>query len=361
MTYREARFSLLLLVVSLGATVGAQQLAPSAVRKNAAARAENAASDGLAALWTQPPDIAARDLYWGSGGQKDAPSGDMQFLSEDLNGSTAKYEVRDRQGTKWTLKLDQEAQPETVASRLVWAIGYGTREDYLVPDMRILGLPAHLHRGQGKILPGGEVRDVRLERLPDGDKRIGRWKWRHNPFVGTQAFNGLRALMAVMNNWDLMDYNTSIYAAKHAGPGGPVLYLVSDLGATFGTTHQSWSAAISKGNVSNYAHSRFITRVTPTYVDFANPGLPPLPFFLRFPIEYVQRARMRWIGRRVPRADVAWLGGLLGQLSDAEIRDAFRAANYPEATMDEYSRALEARIAALNHLGRYAPPAVANP
>ncbi|HXE31803.1 MAG TPA: hypothetical protein VN515_08380 [Terriglobales bacterium] len=298
-------------------------------------------------LWEAPADIAGEDLYWGSGGQRDAPHGDMRFLKEDLNGSTAKYDVRDRQGEKWTLKLDQEAQPETVASRLVWAMGYGTREDYVVPDMRIEGLPAHLQRGRKMILPGGEVRNVRLEKLPAGEKRVGRWQWRQNPFENTRAFDGLRVMMALINNWDLMDYNTSIYQEKD---GGPLQYVVSDLGASFGTTGQRLSAAVSKGNVTSYAHSRFVNKVTPAYVDFNMPTMPSLPLLVVFPREFVQRLHLRWIGKRVPRDDAAWIGGLLAQLTDAQIRDAFRSANYSDAEVAEYAAALEARIRMLQEL-----------
>ena len=35
---------------------------------------------------------------------------------------------------KWRVKLGVEARPETVASRLVWAVGYYANEDYFLPE-----------------------------------------------------------------------------------------------------------------------------------------------------------------------------------------------------------------------------------
>ena len=82
-----------------------------------------------AVLWRQPADIGTRNLFYGPGGEKDQPQGPFTFIEEDLNGTNPKYVVRDRNKVKWTVKLGMEARPETVASRLVWAVGYLTNED----------------------------------------------------------------------------------------------------------------------------------------------------------------------------------------------------------------------------------------
>ena len=67
-------------------------------------------------------------------------------------------------GVKWRVKLGPEAQPETAATRLAWGVGYFTDEDYLVPYLRVLEMPAKLHRGQSLIAPGGYMLNARLER-----------------------------------------------------------------------------------------------------------------------------------------------------------------------------------------------------
>jgi len=134
---------------------------------------------------------------------------------------------------KWKVKLGLEARPETVVTRLVWATGYYVNEDYFVRDMRIESMPAHLHRGQCLIGPGG---DVRLKR--EDEKKIGIWQWDKVAFAGSREWNGLRVLMALMNNGDLKDENNSVYR-----DGSRHIYMVSDLGASFGSAVRSWPRA----------------------------------------------------------------------------------------------------------------------
>src|SRR5580704_18026799 len=100
-----------------------------------------------AVLWQDPGNIASRDLYYGPGGETDQPHGPFTFEKEDLDGSNPKFVVRDRDGVKWKVKLGTEARPETVASRIVWAVGYFTDEDYFLPDFKVQEMPRHLHRG----------------------------------------------------------------------------------------------------------------------------------------------------------------------------------------------------------------------
>ncbi len=122
-------------------------------------------------LWSNPADIASRDLYYGPGGKKHAPPTTFTFIKEDLKGSNPKYDVKDSDGIKWKIKLGQEAKPETVASRLVWAVGYEANEDYFLPTLQVQGLPKHLHRG-GNLIKDGVMYDARLTSSPWGkDKR----------------------------------------------------------------------------------------------------------------------------------------------------------------------------------------------
>ena len=46
------------------------------------------------------------------------------------------------------------------------------------------------------------------------EKKSGTWSWHHNPFVGTREFNGLRVMMALLNNWDLKDENNAVLKKK---------------------------------------------------------------------------------------------------------------------------------------------------
>src|SRR5258708_11141644 len=172
---------------------------------------------GLPVLWREPTDIDQRDLFYGPGGEAHQPAGISTFVGEDLDGSNPKLIVRDDAGMKWHIKLGAEARPETVATRLLWAVGYSADEDYFLRDMLVRGLPLHLHRGQHLVGANCTMRDVRVKREPDDRGKIGHWQWRNNPFSGTRELNGLRVLMAVINNWDLKDVNNAILANKRRG------------------------------------------------------------------------------------------------------------------------------------------------
>ena len=298
-------------------------------------------------LWASTGDIKSRNLYHGPGGKEHFPKGPMKFLREDSEGASPKFDVSDPSGEKWRAKLGIEAQPETVATRLLWAIGYITNENYFFSDLKVEDMPRHLRRGQNFVGPGGDVKNVRLQRHAAGGKKVGTWSWRHNPFYRTREFNGLRIMMALISNWDLKDENNAVYDDK-LSPGHK-LYEVSDLGASFGMNGKSYTDGLSKNNLKAYRHSKFISKVTPEYVDFNFPTHPPFLYVFNFPFFFSQ-LRMRWIGKHIPRADAKWLGSLLAQLSPEQIRDAFRAANYSPPQVEAYAAAVQDRIAALEKL-----------
>lgn len=303
----------------------------------------------VAVWWSSPTDIRSRDLYYGPGGKQHAPHTTFTFLKEDLAGTSPKFSVRDEDGTKWKVKLGPEARPETVASRLVWAVGYYANEDYFLPELHVQNMP-RLKRGQRLVERDGTMHNVRLKREVKNEKKLGSWKWGDNRFNRQRELNGLRVIMALINNWDLKDTNNSIYEEKDRDSSIPKLhYAVSDLGASFGTTGRSWTQALSKGNLRSYRHSKFIRKVTPEYVDLNVPTRPAL-IYVFTPKEFVSRIALRWIGKRISRSDAKWIGGLLAQLSPEQVRDAFRAAGYSPEQVEGFAEVVEARIAELNNL-----------
>lgn len=313
-------------------------------------KGENTAN-GPGQLWRDPMDIASRNLLYGPGGEEHQPHGPYTFVKEDMNGTNPKFDVHDPDGVKWRVKLGEEARPETVAARLVWAVGYFANEDYFLPDFRAEQMPPRLKRGQKLVAADGSIHNVRLKRYLKGEKKVGTWKWRDNPFTGTRELNGLRVMMALINNWDLKDENNAIYQQKHAEEtdGAELIYMISDLGSSFGTTGESWSHAKGKGNLTSYTHSPFIAKVRSEYVDFDGPTRPAMIVIFN-PPEFVSRLNLRWIGKGIPRADVKWIAGLLAQLSPAQIRDAFRAAGYSPQEVDEFAIVVQGRIAELTRL-----------
>ena len=62
------------------------------------------------------------------------------------------------------------------------------------------------------------------------------------------------------------------------------------------------------------------------------------------------RTRMETIVKGVPIADARWIGSILGQLSAAQIQDAFRTAGFSPAEVDGYTKVVMHRIAELNKL-----------
>jgi hypothetical protein len=330
--------------------------APAGLKKGdkaAAGTGEITGSELVNVLWREPTDIRSRNLYYGPGGAEHQPHSTYTFEKEDLDGTNPKFVVRDENGVKWKVKLGEEAKPETVASRLVWAVGYNTNEDYFLPELRVKEMPAHLQRRSAAkfIEADGSMRNVRLKRYLEGEKKVASWKWRSDPFAGTREYNGLRVMMAVVNNWDLKDENNSIYVEKRSRgtEGNERVYMVSDLGASFGSWGLERTHAESKGNLDQYTRHKFLRKIGPEFVDFEVPHRPAL-FVLLNPHEFFLRVHLEWIGRHIPRTDAKWIGQELAQLSPGQIRDAFRSAGYTPAQVEGFSTVVESRIAELNRL-----------
>ena len=298
-------------------------------------------------LWEDPGKVGEKDLFLGRGGADHQPRDPFTFVKEDTNGTNPKFDARDADGKKWRVKLGSEARPEVVASRLLWAVGYFVNEDYLLPSATIANL--QLKRGKD-LIHGDAVADARFSRKPGGQTKIGDWRWKDNPFKDQKEFNGLRVMMAVMNNWDLKDVNNAVYQDdKHDRQ----LFLVSDIGATFASNDEHVHHNTDKGNLASYEHSKFITKKTDKDVSFGTPMLPGGLILRRGPVlvgEAVRRAAIDWIGHDIPVADARWVGSLLSQLSHKQLEDAFRAGNFPQDEREQFVTIVESRIAELKAL-----------
>lgn len=295
-----------------------------------------------AALWLDRGNIESLDLVYGIGGKKNQPTGKFTFVKADEKGSTPKFQVVDEQGVLWRAKLGEEAKSETAATRLVWAAGYFTDEDYYMPELRVENMP-ELERGREFVSTDGVVRGVRLERHVKGQERTGTWNWFKNPHVGTKELDGLRIMMALMNNWDLKESNNTIYEDQGEEPR----YMVSDLGASFGRTGNT--LVRSKSNLRDYLGTNFIQNVKPEHVDLFMSSRPL--FFKAFAIPYyAKRTGMQRVAKDIPRTHAKWLGQLLGQLSGEQIRDSFRTSGYSPEEVEGFTKVVQGRIAELNQL-----------
>ncbi len=292
------------------------------------------------ALWRDRGDVSALDLLYGPGGKNHQPGNNFKFIEESKSGTSPKFDVEDENGTKWKVKLGPEAKSDTAATRLVWAAGYFADEDYYRLQIHVQGMKP-LSRGQEYVSAGGVVREARLERK-DGGKKLKNWSWYQNPFVGTREFNGLRVMMALINNWDLKEINNEIL-----DEGGEPRYEVSDLGASLGSTGSPFGR--SKDVMKDYAETKFIEKVTPESVDFVMHSRPFILTIINFP-NYRYRTRMESVAKHIPIADARWLGSRLGQFSTEQIRDCFRAAGFSPAEVEGYTRVVMQRIEALKKL-----------
>jgi hypothetical protein len=295
-------------------------------------------------LWRDPGDIASLDLAGGAGGAQDAPHPDAEyvFVKEDMNGTSPKFYVKGDGGVEWLVKIGEEAKPETASARLVWAMGYFTDEDYFVPKIHVSAMPK-LHRGSKDVAADGTVMNVRLKRQGPGLKKIQNWDWYDNPFLGEREFNGLRVMMALINNWDLTTVNNKIYVTDTERR-----LLVSDLGASFGKTGATTTR--SKGVLKDYEDSKFIRERKADTVSFEM-RTRPLPVLAPFEHKnYEKRSRMEQIEDNIPVADVAWIGNQLAKLSPQQIRDAFHTAGFSADEVEGYTHAVQKRIADLNQV-----------
>jgi hypothetical protein len=281
-------------------------------------------------LWQEPRDLSSRNLFYGVGGVERAPDtkAAFEFVEEDTTGASPGYTARDTRGTEWDIKLGDEVQPEVVLSRLLWAIGYHQPPTYYVPaGWTIVGAPASVKIAAG---PQGHARF-----RPDvpGRKVVADWSWYDNPFVGTRPFKGLVLANFILANRDLKTSNNKIYSVETAS-GPSRLFVVRDLGRALGKeslTFPRWlrwrALAGSMNNVDDFEETGFIRGVDEDgTVEFAYPGLEGALF------------------KDISPADVKWLCGLFGRLSDGQWDDAFRAAGYPEPVRRRFIAKIKQKV-----------------
>jgi hypothetical protein len=264
-------------------------------------------------VWS-PAAVEKRDLYYGAGGRAMRPSTSrVRFIKKETGGNNLKYRIRDARGRIWVAKIADESQPEVAANRLLWAVGYYTEIDYLAPQLTI---PRK-----------GTYRNVRLEARPAGVQRGTRWSWEQNPFFGTKEFAGLRVMMALINNWDLKDDNNVILQV-----GRQRRYIVSDLGSSFGKLPVASAPILNRfgrsvNDPEDYINSTFIH-------GYNDDGT----------IDFAYKAKGKKILEGITVDQARFIAGQLSRLSDKQIRDAFRAANYSPSQVNLYARAVRNRI-----------------
>jgi hypothetical protein len=275
-------------------------------------------------LWENPRDLPDRELYYGPWGREGAPDSEAlyTFLHPKRGGVNPGVVVKDPAGRQWHVKQapqgsasgrGDEGPVEVVLSRVLSAVGYHQPAVYYLPSFTMQDA-----RGI-RVQRGGRFR-LSDDRLKD----LGEWSWQQNPFVGTQPFQGLLAILLIFNSGDLKNSNNTLYELRD-GATTERRYVVRDLGSALGQTGRFWP---KRNNLTVFEHEPLVTGVRKGFVTFNYRGL-----------------HKELVVNRITPPDLAWASALLERLSDRQWQDAFRAGGYPRAVADGFIGALHSRIA----------------
>jgi hypothetical protein len=305
--------------VTLATAVLAATLSACIRAKHPALR-PNAPAAPVASFWQEPRDIANKDLYFGPWGAAHAPDPDAvyTFVEKKHTGVNLGMTVVDPKGRTWSVKqtypggIDPEGPVEVALSRLLSAVGYHQPHVYYLPSFQLKDdWGVHTERGGRFRLKNGTLKET----TP--------WSWAENPFVGTRPYQGLLVLMMMFNSTDLKDTNNSIYESR-AGDFVEQRYVVRDLGASLGDTNR---LAPFKGDPDAFEREPFLIGVSGPYVEFAYRG-----WYRNF------------VRDRITPAEVRWASNLLGQLSERQLQDAFRAGGFEPDVANRFIRRLRQKI-----------------
>ena len=273
----------------------------------------------MAELWSDP-GAAPRDLFYGIGGRQFVPARDANYTlkGKDELGFSVSYDVTGPDDVEWSAKIGPEAQTEVVVSRLLWGLGYHQPPLHYLPSWNLV-------QENGAVKRESEARfRPKLDQL---ERRKEFWSWKDNPFVGTRPFQGLLVVLLMLNSTDLKDDNNSIYDVKTAIPGASPgvsrWFVVRDLGAALGETGKLFPR---RNWIEGFEREDFIEGVEGGRITFAFTG------------------RHQELLETITPADLRWAATRLQRLTDAQWRDAFRAANYSDIIRDRYRRKIQQKI-----------------
>ena len=297
----------LLIVISLILSADGFGQTTKSEKSKAKADLTKSVPAGQSILWSSV-NVAEQNLYEGPGGEAMRPDlSSITFIEREKGGHNKKYRIKDGSGRIWVAKPGTEARPETVAVRLLAGLGYVTEINYLVPELTIPSV--------------GTLKNVRLEARSEGVKRLDPWKWKSNPFVGTNELQGLKIMQIFMTNNDLLDMQNQVLRIN--GPNGTELhYIISDLGSTFGRFGNNnlpilFRLGRKTDDPKKWNKAGFIKGVKNGRIILATKG-----------------AKSRSLFRDITVEQGRWLYKLLAQLNERQLRDAFKAANYSPAEID---------------------------
>ena len=140
--------------------------------------------------------------------------------------------------------------------------------------------------------------------------------------------------MILLNNYDARKGNNHILYTG-SGSGREARYVVTDLGATLGRAGGMGGKRV-KNDLAAFLSTKFVRGVDDDVVEFDFDTRPRGFGHLSVlhPKYYRGEVKKEGAMRGIPVGHARWIGSLLAQLSDAQLRDAFNAAGYGGAVTD---------------------------
>ena len=241
----------------------------------------------------------------------DQPKPPFRFEKEESGGTAPKVIVKDSSDRRWIVKFGAEGQPETFASRVVHAAGFYSEPAFYVTNGSIEGVT---NPGRASAhLKDGKFSGARFEYMnPDVKYTDRRWGLTESSLEGTQELGGLKALIALLSNWDVKPENMRVVEV-----GGKQVFAVTDWGRTMGRAEDMTGR--SQWDCATYAKDseRFVQEVVNGNVLF----------------NYAGKQRHE-VQRGVKIEDAKWLAARLQSVSDDRVAEWLRDAG---ASADEVS------------------------
>ncbi|HYO82708.1 MAG TPA: hypothetical protein VES20_14985 [Bryobacteraceae bacterium] len=257
----------------------------------------------------------------------DAPKPPFRFEKEESSGSTPKVIVQDAADRRWIVKFGLEVKAETLASRLVHAAGFYAEPAYYLAEGTVEG--ASDLRRAGAHIKDGRFTDARFELMNPRVKYLDqRWTLRDDQLQNTQELGALKALIALLANWDVKPENMSVVAVD-----GKQYYAVTDWGRTMGRAEEKTGR--SQWDCANYARDseHFVQEVQNGFVT----------------LNYAGKQRYEVLrGIRVEHAK--WLASRLKQISDADLTRAVQASGASAEEVTCFVPAIRKRVTQLDSI-----------
>lgn len=278
-------------------------------------------------LWRDPGTISELNLTtapWDSGQPPKAP---LQFVKEEKSGTSPKVIVKDANGETWFVKFGFEAKPETFSTRIVRAVGYYAPATYFISDGTIENVPNNLGRAKQEIdKASGHFQNARFSRKFESVP--GKWSFDNADLKGTNQLGGLRLLIMLLSNWDVKYPNFSLVR----GPGGEVMYAITDWGETLGQSDEK-----VRWDCQKYR------KETAHWTDGVHDGYVVMNYNGKMHDVVTNNIRVE---------DLKWFVGRIEALSDAQIRNALKAAGASDEETTCFAGALEERIKVLKDMSQ---------